>query len=264
MRVEATKSVKTITFEQPLNEYYRLCLRVEQLFNEIDDHINIPQCTSSQIALNAVAKIIDLINRPDIKSKISQLLTQQATTLSQLEQAPQVDKSRLKLTLEDMERLISSLHYSRQRIAERLLSNEFLSQLRLQMGNPGGVTVDKMPAYFAWLCRSADLRTADLKTWVAEFDELQQIVRLILKLSRESAQPQTISCEEGYYHQTLDPALPCQMLRLTLPLELGIYPEISVGKHRFNIRFLIPNYHDQGRPTQVKSTIQFDLSCCRL
>ena len=55
------------------------------------------------------------------------------------------------------------------------------------------------------------------------------------------------------------------MIRVHIPKDIAIYPEISVSKHRLAIRFktLIP--HDTYDETpDAKEHLNFLLSCCRI
>lgn len=253
-----------ITFEQPMNEYIRVCLRLEKLFQQLKKHLHADDSDHARLSFSAILKILDIINRPDLKSKLTQALTQHACTLGQLEQFPQVDPERLRGILQQLDIYIASLHKNHRKIAERLQQNEFLTQMRLQMGSPGGINEEKAPAYKLWLNQPRAKRADDITSWTIEFEELSGIVDLLLFLIRESTPTQTISCKDGFYHQSLDPTLNCELIRITVPAHLNIYPEISVGRHRINIRFLEPNYLNDGHPAQIQKPVDFELSCCRL
>lgn len=251
-----------VIFELPLNDHIRICLRLEQLFYQIKHHIDSPTETGSDIALTALLKALDVADRPDLKSKLSQALSQHLHLLNQFENSPKVNQTRLKNILEDLNRHINNLHLNRARIGESLRSNEFLNQIRLQLGIPGGICTYKTPAYLLWIKRPAIERIKDLKMWNASLQELSAMIHLLLKLTRESAGTQKMNAEKGFYQQNLDPNAPCPMIRVLLPLHSGLYPEISAGKHRFTIRFLNPNFHDSGRPIQTLANVSFELSCC--
>ena len=259
-----TTSINTITYEQPLNEHMRICLRLEYLFTQLKNHMMDPSTDSSKISLAAILKALDVINRPDLKSKLTQCLTQHATTLAQLEQFSQVDPKRLEEILMKLDQLIASLHNNHNRIGERLNNNEFLKQLRLSLGNPGGACAFTNPAYALWLRKPDAERLRDLQIWSEEFKELSDIVDIILNLTRKSTPSQTIIAKDGFYHQNLNASLPCEMIRVNVSTTLGVFPEFSVGRHRLTIRFLIPNYQDNGHPDQLREDIEFELSCCRL
>jgi len=253
-----------IIYEQPLNEPMRICLRLEQLFNQLKHYINRPDPESSKHALISIAKILDVIKRPDLKSKLAQTLTQHATTLGQIERFPQVDPERLQDLLKQLDSLISNFHHQTCRIGERLRNNEFLNNIRLRLGNPGGACLYSIPAFTLWLEKSTEIRFKDLNLWTSEFNQLQQIVNLILHITRNSGETIELNATNGFYHQTLNPTLPCEIIRINLPTHYNVFPEFSVGRHRLSIRFLVPNYHDNGHPTQSNENLLFELTCCRV
>ncbi|MCB1827837.1 MAG: cell division protein ZapD, partial [Coxiellaceae bacterium] len=217
----------------------------------------------SKTAINALLMSIDVVNRPDLKSKLSQTLTQLATTLAQLEQFPQVDPIRLEKILKQLDNLIKSFNNQKVRIGERLRTNDFLNQIRLRLSNPGGICAYSTPAYSLWLSLPAKERLKDLRIWASEFSELQQIIDLILFLTRNSGETQRVEAHNGFYSQNLNPTLPCQIVQVHVPADFQVYPEFSVGRHRLAIRFLRPSFHEHGRPTQLTESMPFELNCCR-
>lgn len=253
-----------IVFEQPLNEHMRIFLRLEYLFKQLQQNLDSPELKHNRLALNALLKSLELIDRPDLKSKLTQTLTQLATSLAQLEHSPQVDKPQLQVILSELDKHINKLHHNHQRLGEKLRSNEFLNQVRLQLSNPGGTCGYKTPAFTLWMHRSDDERLTDLHTWANELSDLMDIVKLTLLIMRQSTATQTLQSAKGFYHQNLDPNLPCQLVRVSLPKALNAYPEFSVGKHRLSIRFLTPDFQKTGRPTPLQEDFAFELSCCRV
>ena len=256
-------SKATITYEQPLNDPLRICLRLERLFNIVNNHVANSDHHSSRHVLFAILEILNVIDRPDLKSKLTQTLTQLASTLGQLEQFPQVDQDRLRDVLATLDRLIVWLQQAEGKIGEKLRSNGFLNHVRLHLGHPGGVCDFTTPALALWLHYSPEERQDLLKNWRSEFVILESIVEVILKLSREGSSSQHITVSKGFYQKNLDPNLPsCQLVRLVLPLENRVYPEISIGKHRLVLRLLQPDYV-LGRGGQIEVDIVAQLILCR-
>ena len=265
MRAETSNVVHdVIIYELPLNDSTRMCLQLENLFHQFDAAITSHSELSIKNAVTALLKILEVSERPDIKSKLCQTLVQFSTTLDQLNRSPQVDKQRLQNTLKKLETLSQRLNNLHQRIGESLRENEFLYQIRSNLANPGGVSDYRLPAYLLWQKKSYDEKIQDLKNWMQHFQDLREIVESILLVTRESAPLQTEIAENGFYHQNLNPAIPCHLVRVSLPTQLNLYPEFGAGKHRLTIRFLTPSYHGNGRPSQVQKNISFQLSCCKL
>ena len=82
---------------------------------------------------------------------------------------------------------------------------------------------------------------------------------------RQDRTPRTSFQEEkapaGLFHITFDRDTPYQLLRISLPVSVGMYPEISGSHYRCSVRFL----EWKGltaRPTQTTLDVPFILSCC--
>lgn len=253
-----------IIYEQPLNEHIRVCLRLEHLFEQINLNITNPNEWSSRIAILALLETVNVIDRPDLKTKLTKALTQHAATLSQLEILPQVDSSKLKSVLQELDRLIDQLYATQGKIGQTLRTNDFLNSIRQHLYNPGGAVNFSNPSFQLWLQQPAVNRIEDLNTWYAEFDQLRDVVNLLLRLTRQSSLPKEKYADKGFYQQALDPHVSCELVRVEVPVESNYFAEISVGKHRLSVRFLEPNCHEQGRSKQADSNVKFKLTCCSL
>ncbi|MDX1698603.1 MAG: cell division protein ZapD, partial [Thiohalobacterales bacterium] len=67
--------------------------------------------------------------------------------------------------------------------------------------------------------------------------------------------------EAGIYQKTMDPNLPCQLVRIALPAGAPYFAELSGGRHRFTARFLQFSTADQ-RASQTDQDVKFQLACC--
>ena len=81
-------------------------------------------------------------------------------------------------------------------------------------------------------------------------------------MTRESASSHLRFANQGFYQESLDPSIPYQLIRVGLPLDRKVFPEISVGRHRLSIHFFLPNF--EGRSIRATHDIQFKLACCAL
>lgn len=255
---------KTITYEQPLNEPMRICLRLENLFQQLHHHIHESHSAGSHLAMLALIKVLNITDRPDLKSKISQTLTKQTSMLLQLKHSAKVDNHKLKTLLDTFDSHINYLHQTTGKIGEPLRENAFLTQIRSYLHNPPGPCNFTTPAYTLWLQQSSEKRINDLKNWAKKFASLMHIVSTILQITRESTSPQNMIAQKGFYQQMLNTVSSCQLIQLILPVEKNIYPEICAGKHRLVIRFLPLDVNSNESVKQVTDTVSFKLNCCRV
>jgi len=249
-----------ITFEQPLNEYIRICLRVEHLLHRVEASILGESAAESCTALEAILEILNVIDRPDLKSKITKALSQHAGVLTQLEQKMDVDHQKLQEILLELDQLVDSLYNLPDKIGQQLRTNTFLNTIRQYMANPGGASPFATPAYYLWLQQPANARIRDLLTWFADFEQLKAAVKLLLQLTRGSTRSEVLIAEHGFYQRSLDPRLTYHLVRVAVPSHLRVYPEISMGRHRLIVRFLELNVNDRG--VQRLGDVEFELTCC--
>lgn len=263
MTRELTAASTSIIYEYPLNEGIRLCLRLETLFHQFHEACYARNRIETIDAMHTLLKIIELTDRPDIKSKISHMLTQYTNTLAQYKAQPQVNSEKLDIIIKKFQTLYEAFHKQRV-LDESLRKNEFLYQIRMNASTPGGVSDCKIPSYYLWQQQSPDKKANDLMLWMEHFETLKQIVMTILQFTRDTSDFEALAAEKGFYHQNLNATQAYQMLRISLPIQSHLFPEFSAGKHRLTIRFLCPNYMGKGRPEQTKKDVQFQLSCCKI
>jgi cell division protein ZapD len=250
-------------FEQPLNERIRMCLRIETLMQRIHYFATPDAGWSGYGALLGILEITALLERGDFKQELMRELQSQRSALKSLASHDGVDKSRLELTLSKQKNAIERIHRLDGKLGEHLKRIEFLVTIKQRTSIPGGSCDFDLPALRFWLNQSHQRRVDDLTRWAAPYSELEFVVELILKVIRESATPQPVVAEKGFYQQPLDPQQPNRLLRVSIPAGSGFYPEISAGKHRYSIRFLNPLPIDET-PTQVKQDVPFLLMRCSL
>jgi cell division protein ZapD len=251
---------EVIIYEQPLNELIRVCLRLEQLFHQIDHQIKDTSALGSRNVIVAILNILHLLDRPDLKAKLAKELTHQMALLSRLENTPEIDHLKLKEILNQLDELARILIDSSGKIGQNLREIELLNNLRLHLASPGGGCSFDIPVYYYWLHQPAELRTHTIKTWLAEFNNIRLAITLLLQLVREGSRVQDKTAQQGFYQELLDPQTNLRLVRVTMLADIPAYPEISVGRHFLGVRFFIPNI--QERPTQYMHDLLFSLSYC--
>lgn len=248
-------------YEQPLSERMRTFLRLEHLFAKAEHALSSTDVWSSRSTLEAIIDVMALLSRADIKKEIIKELERHAATLKGLARNPNVDPARLEAVLNAVKGHLTSLRTDENSWGQELRNDELLSMVRQRSTITAGTCSFDIPALHFWLQSSADSRVNDLDRWLGSFDLLNTSVSLCLKLVRESALATHELAQSGFFQRTLEPSTPCQMVRVCVDNEVRCFPEISAGKHRFTVRFMMPN-GAQDRPTQVEEDVEFDLHCC--
>jgi cell division protein ZapD len=256
-------SVKHQIFEQPLNERIRMCLRVETLMRRFRYFETLKGDWSAYSALLTILELTALLERGDLKQELMKEVERQHGALSALARHEDVDGSKLDLVLSKQKHSLERLHKLDGKLGEHLKRNDFLLGIKQRTSIPGGSCDFDLPQLRYWLNQPHDHRSTDLRNWAEPYLELDQVIELVLKTLRDSASARLVVAEKGFYQQSLDPKQSTQLLRISVPADSPMYPEISAGKHRYSVRFMRVNTGDAA-PTQVKEDIEFLLSRCSL
>ncbi len=254
-------SLSDTVYEQPLGERTRNFLRLEHLFTTINQSIPNPSCWSSRHALSGMIEINDLLARTDIKAELIKELERHSSTILSLSSNPNVDQNTLREVVEYIEHQVVQLKSSECQPSKRIRNDELVNQVRQRINIPGGACSFDLPAFHHWLNQDFPLRAADLNSWMEDLRILESGIHTILSDIRDSATRRNMTADGGFYQQHLDASVPCQLLRVSLPGDAVIFPEISGGKHRFTIRFLRQD-STQSRPEAVTESVAFGLQCC--
>jgi len=251
---------QTIIYEQPLNELIRVCLRLEQLFYQIDHQMKEASILNTRNTITLIINLLQLLDRPDLKAKLAKELNHQMTLLMRLQDSPQIDQIKLLTILKQLDDLSRCFIDSSKKIGQPLREIELLNNLRLHLASPGGGCSFDIPVYHYWLQQPVNIRQATLVTWLAEFENIRIASSLILKLIREGAKSQQKTADHGFYQELLDPQINLRLIRVGIPLTVPAYPEISIGRHFLSVRFFAPSIAE--RPTQYLQHLPFWLTHC--
>lgn len=249
-----------IVYEQPLNERMRIFLRLESLTCEAAHNLHQRSAWDSRAALHSILDMSNIVSRADLKTEVIKELERQAANLARLEHKPGIDQRRLTGILDQLDILTDRLHAISGPVGQEVRENEFLKSVMQRSAVPGGTCHFDLPSYHLWLQQPAEHRIRDLERWLGAFEPLTLAIALILRLIRDSADARQVTANDGFYQQTLDTAIPYQMIRVFVPPEFPYYAEISGGKHRFTVRFMRQNLNE--RAVQIAENVDFELACC--
>lgn len=249
-----------IIYEQPLNEVIRVCLRLEQLFHQIDHELNDSTIIGARNVITYVINVLQLLDRPDLKAKLAKELSHHLTNLSKYNDMPEIDPTRLSDLTEQLEELSRNLIDSSGKIGHRLRDSDFLSSLRLHLASPGGGCSFDLPLFQYWLQQPTDIRQAEIADWLIDFNQIKTTVAIILYLVRKNAKIAEKTAVLGFHQELLDPQSNLRMIRIGIDRDVCAYPEISVGRHFLSVRFFFPD--TEKRPEQYKADLPFWLTYC--
>lgn len=247
-------------FEHPLNERVRSFLRLEHLFEKIDFFLPQYDSWATRVAVDVLMELATVTARSDMKGEILKELERNAAALNRIASQPGVDPTALHRVLADLERATAGLQSLTSPIGQSAREDELLKAVGQRSSIPGGACSFDLPQYQQWLLLPPERRQSRLEAWLADLRPADLAIRLLLSLARASANPRQVTAPGGFFQEALDPQAPAQMVRVGLPADTVLYPEISGHKNRFSIRFMTPER--RGRAAQTSADVPFRLTCC--
>jgi cell division protein ZapD len=257
----ADPELAPVIYEQPLNERMRTFLRLEFLYTQATYHSEMPSPWSTRAAVASLLEILAITARGDSRSDVLKELERHVNLLKEYQTKPGVDLSRLKSLLSNLVKLRQELSTAGGSFMGPLRDSEFLSAVKHRSAIPGGTCDFDLPDYSYWLNRPAEVRAAEFGNWLALIRPLCDSIAELLWLTRQHAKLKSETAAGGIFQLQFDRENPCQLVRVTLPPETDLFPEISGSQHRCTIRFL--NWMDAtSRPVHVERDVEFLLTCC--
>ena len=250
-----------IHYEYPLGERIRTLLRLEDLFERFDAYSIEQASFSHHAALLTLFEIAEVAARADLKSDLLQELDRQKAVLTALRGNPHVQDGVLEDVLAAIETAHRGIYLMPGKIGQHLREDEWLMAVKQRSTIPGGMCEFDLPSYHHWLHKPFDERMRHLLRWLGPFASIRKAVGIVLRLLRESGQPESQSAPQGAYQKMLEGRNP-QLIRVSLAEGLPCVPEISANKYVLNIRFV---YAGPGQTRAcTDQTVAFDLTFCTL
>lgn len=251
---------QSIVFEQPVNELVRVCLRIEHLLSMAQQGLRGQHLFDTRATISALAELLSLTDRLDLRGKFTKEFIRQQANLQRFLNDDQIDQAKLQGALSELSKAIQLLQGHNGKFALNLRDNEFLTSIRQHLAMAGGALCFDTPGFHYWLQLPVKERHAQIIAWLGECEDLFQIISFLLRLIRQSGRSVLQTAHAGYFQTSLDSQAPCQLIRVSIPNTLPIYPEISVGRHGVSIRFYYPTVKE--RATIYEKDVPFRLSCC--
>ncbi len=254
-------SPTTVSFEQPLNERTRTFLRLEFLYQQAIFHRDSPSPWSMRSAIQSLLEIFAITSRGDPKADVIKELERRLGMLREYQNRPGVDTDRLRTVVQQLQARREELQTTSTTAIARLRDNDLLAAIKHRSSIPGGTCEFDLPGYTHWLRLPDQARRADFAAWLDVLRPICETVQDLLWLTRESERSRNETAREGNFHLAFERDAPIQMLRITLPADAGLHPEVSAGLHRCSIRFL--RWVDaQTRAAQTTDDVPFVLGFC--
>lgn len=251
-----------ITYEFPLNERIRVFIRLEQLFQQFNHFLNGASVWDKRAALNVLLDIMTIFSRNDLKSELLKELDRHSKVLNKLAHSHGVDSEKLNQLLAEVSQTSKKLYAASGKIGVHVMESVLFQSIAQRSSIPGGTCSFDLPEFHYWLEQDESVRLKDLQQWSSPFNNIRSAIDLILNLIRNSSDETEEVAKAGFFQISLDRSQPYQLVKVSLDVSQRYFAEISGGKHRCTVRFMVPS-HDEKRPLQSNDDIPFTLSCCQ-
>ncbi len=252
---------ETAHYEQPLSERMRTFLRLEFLYQQILYNGESDADWATRATVATLLDFLAMLSRGDVRADVLKELDHQIASLERFQSQPGVDASRL-------EALMQNLVTSRDEIVrigtgylQPLKDSEFLNAIKHRSSIPGGTCEFDLPEYNHWLRQPVERRRQDLEQWIQAIRPICDAVTEVMWLIRQSAEPSDRMAINGMYQHNMQKDANCRLLRVSVPANGRLFPEISGSQHRFTVRFLEWSAID-SRAVQTGHDVPFQLSIC--
>lgn len=244
-----------VIFEHPLNEKMRIWLRLEFLIKQLLHNKNF-EANNALFFFHLLDELLEIIERNDIRSDLLKNIEEQKQKLSIWLDVPGVDKPLLDDLLIKLNTFIHELNFN-PKLGQDLKEDRFISSIRKRITIPGGCCSFDLPFFHLWLQQPQTIREEQIDQWLQSLSTLFQTISLCMQLIRQSSHFEQLSCTNHFYQNSPDDI---SLLRIKVPLDKKLYPQVSGNNNRYAIRFLplepIMNNNDQ------EMLVEFELACC--
>ena len=248
-------------YELPLSERMRTFLRLEFLYQQFNYFVETETDWASRTAVTSLLEMMAILTRGDIRSDVHKELDRHIGILTSYQSQPTVDPERLEIMVENLTKRRDALRAIGTNFIQPLRDNEFLSAIKHRNTIPGGTCEFDLPEFSHWLRQSHNRRKQDFAHSLNMIKPVCNAVIELLWLIRESNAPMEKSATNGMYQHKMPPYSHEQLVRVTLPDESYLFPEISGNQHRFTVRFL--EWCDiNQRAIQTHDDVSFKISIC--
>lgn len=250
-----------LSYEHPLNERLRTFLRAEYLFQLTKHRYNHLESTwDTKDCVSNIIETYNLIERTEFRSELLKELERHTNILQRLSNTPSIDHRALEKVVRDLEKSVEVVRNTSAKPGF-FPNSDLLNSIRQRIAIPGGHLSFDLPLFHYWLHLPVKTRQNHIHQWMDMLDPLEKALSLVLDLTRQSSLATKEIAINGIFQKAINPQTNCQLIRLNIRSDQGVYPEISGNKHRINIRFLLAN-PDLGKAALVNQDIQFEITCC--
>lgn len=249
-----------ILYEYPFNESIRTMLRLEHLFDRLAVLVQRESPIDHHYALATIFEVMDVASRADLKSDLLKELERHKAQFAHYRGNPAISEAALDDVIGRIDVAFHALNALPGKAGQTLTTNEWLMGIRSRISIPGGTFEFDLPGYYAWQHEDISQRQADLARWIATLTPLADALTLLLRLLRESGHAHMVVATGGQYQQSLPAGRSFHLMRVRLPAEARLVPEIS--GHRLMVSIRLMRADAEGRLKPATEDASLELTLC--
>ncbi|MEA9391795.1 cell division protein ZapD [Acerihabitans sp. TG2] len=244
----------SVLFEHPLNEKMRTWLRLEFLLQQLYHCPTLNDISSALPFFRTIADLLDVLERGDVRTEMLKELERQQQKMLQWDGVPGVDSERVQTLRRELKNSAAVL-MSVPRLGQALREDRLIISVRARLSIPGGCCSFDLPGLHIWLHLPQEQRDSQTTIWLKTLDPLRNALTMVLDLVRHTEPFKNLISLNGFFQDNAEDA---DLLRLRIPLQYQLYPQVSGYKTRYAIRFLSLD-SDKG---VIPARLPFELACC--
>lgn len=244
----------TIIFQLATHYLPKIALRIECLYQTISQAREESHPVIHHYALKSVIEILQLIEKPELKSRFLKELMRVEHTLMKSNTDVSQEVSNNLYTQIQMLTHVAGL------FGEGIHQDPFLQIFRQTQPAHNQDCEVQPPQLLYWLESKASTRQGDLTLWLANLNSLYLTIALYLRLLRSTAEFDSILMLNGFYQRSLPPKTSCHLILLRIDKSFEIVPRIQLGHHGLSLRLC-----EATSMREIKETdARFDLAICQI
>jgi cell division protein ZapD len=244
-----------LIFQLPVHFLPKVSLRLERLFNNVDQACTSDNPTIHNHALKNVIEIIKIIEKPELKSRFIK-------ELMRIEHL--INKSQANIPNELYAHLfvqVQVLNHLAGRFGGQIHQDPFIKSIRFSQSSNDSDCESQSPQLLFWLEKKMSSRQENLVCWLSNLQSLRDTVSIYLAVLRDRIEFEQIDMQNGYYNGSLPAKTNYHMILIEMRNLSNVVPKIQIAHHGLSIR-LYDAYSMQEFNEETSSN--FNLGVCIL
>ena len=247
-------------YEQAFKESVRLILMIEQQWQRIQELIETELSPkSSEMVLNELIRLLEMLDRSDIKVKLLQELTgaqERAAKLFEEDAISEQDFDEFKHSCESTAKKLA--------MASRVLSKSLLEDPLLSALFYKQTTIYTSFYCDTWRWQSEEEKKLQVSYWMDKLSSVYHAVRLIMWIVRASGQFRSVNIVSGFYRDSMigRDVLDVSLIRINCESP-KVHPTVSIAKHWVALTLYASQWDDGVfRAVSQKEDMTVGLAIC--